>query len=599
MSKKIILLFTILASTLLVTGCGKKNKAEATPVNENVTVKEESVTEEKENTSEKISDVKDNAEAGRDTKELYENFLNGTEPIYFNLANVDGSWYGDVSEPLFEKDTPYTIDEVFDTVLAYENEYDNEVIIGEVKYSYIDCGLDGEPELAFLYEIINLYSQGVEDQQALIIKAIDDKLQVCFAENFGYRSYLTIKYNGCMTYSGSSGAAYYITVFRRVDKDGKSEFIYDTSTSYNPYDLFYEKDGFDESKYEGILNGSMYEEYSFREQRADEDYDSYKKDNKYVYYAVDENYEPIQNKPGIYEPDSEYAKTFALAGVNFVKPDEITKYIDERLEETGVTQEMLDAGEVYWTILRESPEIPTTEEVIPDYVIDNPSWEYIQNSDAKPTNKKLKLTKISQEANDITDDYEWFNEIGMTMPDRIYFSDQSFAYSLTGEEEYYPYKAEIIDLGSYHTIANLDFSNHRYADNLVPEDKMFVDEAVRYLVSDGFTLYVSVAHHTYASSASHNAYVMALDMQNDYKVLWKSQPLVANADNFIVLDDFIVCGYGFTAEDDYLYILDKYTGKVLDRILLKTGPDYIYEINDKIYVRTYNTNYIFDYEIVE
>ena len=74
---------------------------------------------------------------------------------------------------------------------------------------------------------------------------------------------------------------------------------------------------------------------------------------------------------------------------------------------------------------------------------------------------------------------------------------------------------------------------------------------------------------------------------------------MANADNFAIIDDFIICGYGFTAEDDYLYILDKYTGKVLDRILLKTGPDYIYEIGDKLYVRTYNTNYVFDYEIIE
>ena len=122
------------------------------------------------------------------------------------------------------------------------------------------------------------------------------------------------------------------------------------------------------------------------------------------------------------------------------------------------------------------------------------------------------------------------------MPDRNNFSDQSFAYVLSGEEQYYPYKAEVIDLGSNKTIANLDFSEHRYADNYVPEDYPYIDEAVRYMQSDGFTLYVSTAHNTYASSAPHNAYVMALDMQNDYNVLWKSQPLVANADNFAIID---------------------------------------------------------------
>lgn len=603
MSKKINLTFVIFVILLLVSGCGKKANNQSEAVNEEVVTQESTPVKEETPTpvSDELPQTEDvQVDNGRDSKELYENFMSGSEPLYFDLANIDGKWYGDVYEPLFEENKPYTLDEVFDVILAHENEEsEDSIIIGEVKYSYIDCGLDGESELAIIFEKVNKMSGIPDFQEAFIIKAIDDKLQLCFEEDFGYRSYLTIKNNGCMVYSGSAGAAYYVTVYRAVDKDGKSEFIYGVDTSYNPRDLFYEADEFDESKYESILSSTMYEEYSFREFVDAENYENYKKDLRYVYYLVDENYEPVKNKLSVYESDSDYAKMYALANVTFVTPDEITKYIDERFEKTGVTQEMLDADEVNWTILRERPEIEIEEETAREYIIENPSWEYILASEALPTKKKLKLTKVSQEANDITDDYAWFEEIGVTMPDRNNFSDQSFAYSLTGDEEYYPYKAEIIDLGSYHTIANLDFSNHRYADNLVPEDKMFVDEAIQYMVSDGFTLYVSVAHNTYASSASHNAYVMALDMRNDYSVLWKSQPLVANAKNFIVLDDFIVCGYGFTAEDDYLYILDKYTGEVFDKILLKTGPDYIYEINDKLYVRTYNTNYVFDYEIIE
>lgn len=36
--------------------------------------------------------------------------------------------------------------------------------------------------------------------------------------------------------------------------------------------------------------------------------------------------------------------------------------------------------------------------------------------------------------------------------------------------------------------------------------------------------------------------------------------------NFLVKGDVIFCGYGFTAEDDYLYQLDKNTGEVIDRL---------------------------------
>ena len=34
--------------------------------------------------------------------------------------------------------------------------------------------------------------------------------------------------------------------------------------------------------------------------------------------------------------------------------------------------------------------------------------------------------------------------------------------------------------------------------------------------------------------------------------------------NFLVKGDVIFCGYGFTAEDDYLYQLDKNTGEVIE-----------------------------------
>ena len=541
-------------------------------------------------------------ESKRDSKEMYESFLAGTEPLYFDIANVDGMLIGDTYEPVYKEDTPYILDEVINTWLMQANEYGEDYAIGEVKYTYIDCGQDGEPELAISFEGLNINAGYPEMQQACIIKAIDDKLQLCFSRDYGYRAYLTIKDNGTMVYSGSNGAAYHTNIYEMVDKEGKYEYIYGVDTSYIPQDLFYEIDDYDESEYDDVLSNSMYGEYTFREYEgpAVESYESYLKDAKYVYYSVDEYYEET-NDMSVYEPDSDYAKMFALTGRTFVTPDEIDKIINNRLKELGVTQEMLDEDEVEWTVLRERPELETAGdyEEIPEYVIENPSWEYTLRVVEDDSPKKLKLTKISQEANDITDDYKWFDEIGINMPDRNNFSDQSFAYVLSGEEQYYPYKAEVIDLGSNKTIANLDFSEHRYADNYIPEDYPYIDEAVRYMQSDGFTLYVSTAHSTYASSAPHNAYVMALDMQNNYNVLWKSQPLVANADNFAIIDDFIICGYGFTAEDDYLYILDKYTGKMLDRILLKSGPDYIYEIGDKLYVRTYNTNYVFDYEIIE
>jgi hypothetical protein len=47
-------------------------------------------------------------------------------------------------------------------------------------------------------------------------------------------------------------------------------------------------------------------------------------------------------------------------------------------------------------------------------------------------------------------------------------------------------------------------------------------------------------------------------------------------------------------ESKYNLIADRYTGKVMDRILLKTAPTYIIKKDNILYVRTYNTDYEFD-----
>ena len=74
---------------------------------------------------------------------------------------------------------------------------------------------------------------------------------------------------------------------------------------------------------------------------------------------------------------------------------------------------------------------------------------------------------------------------------------------------------------------------------------------------------------------------------------WRSADQTYNSMNFLVKGDVIFCGYGFTAEDDYLYQLDKNTGEVIDRLPLKKMPDLMAEKDDKLYVHTYS----YDYEI--
>ena len=56
----------------------------------------------------------------------------------------------------------------------------------------------------------------------------------------------------------------------------------------------------------------------------------------------------------------------------------------------------------------------------------------------------------------------------------------------------------------------------------------------------------------------------------------------SNSMNLLVKGDVIFCDYGCTAEDDYLYQLDKNTGEVIDRLPLKKMPDLMAVKDDRL-----------------
>ena len=139
-----------------------------------------------------------------------------------------------------------------------------------------------------------------------------------------------------------------------------------------------------------------------------------------------------------------------------------------------------------------------------------------------------------------------------------------------------------------------DFSEYRLAPRNVQTDIDYVDQRVLWAEHLGDVLYVAHGHRTYAASSyGMNAYLSAIDVRGG-KALWHSAPLVSNAANFTFLgDSHLVTGYGFTAEPDFVYVLRAKDGAVMARIPVKSGPEYILPYRDRVYVRTYNRDYVF------
>lgn len=215
--------------------------------------------------------------------------------------------------------------------------------------------------------------------------------------------------------------------------------------------------------------------------------------------------------------------------------------------------------------------------------VENPSWDYYMEVPEEAETEPLELAVLEETKNEITDEEKWFAENGLELPD---LNDEGYSCQVHESRT----AVDIIRNGE--TEVTLDFSDYQYADDFLPEEREFIDQEIHSAAVREGILYLSTFHYTYAESSPHTAYITAVSLE-DYRVLWKTEPLTCNSLNFEMAGDVILCGYGFTAEDDYLYQVDRKTGKRIGQTPLASMADYIIYKDGKLFVRTYHTDYIF------
>lgn len=133
-----------------------------------------------------------------------------------------------------------------------------------------------------------------------------------------------------------------------------------------------------------------------------------------------------------------------------------------------------------------------------------------------------------------------------------------------------------------------DFRRYAWPPRIAPGEREFVYEETVYAKEAAGVLLVETAHSTYAkSSYGLNGYLNAVDLKMR-KLRWRSPALVANAGNFVLLNGTVITGYGFTAEPDYLYAIDRATGRVTGRLLLPSSPERIARHGNVLTVETYD-----------
>ena len=192
------------------------------------------------------------------------------------------------------------------------------------------------------------------------------------------------------------------------------------------------------------------------------------------------------------------------------------------------------------------------------------------------------LEILSETYNNITFADEWYNaseDISLPMIGENWdcFYDENYTYQWDYTYQWEDGKLSIFD--GENCLYVLEY----------PTDKWYVNGNNACLENGIF--YGASVMNGYAQPDS--CFMFAYDLENE-KLLWRSADQTYNSMNFLVKGDVIFCGYGFTAEDDYLYQLDKNTGEVIDRLPLKKMPDLMAVKDDRLYVHTYSYDYVIE-----
>ena len=230
-----------------------------------------------------------------------------------------------------------------------------------------------------------------------------------------------------------------------------------------------------------------------------------------------------------------------------------------------------------------------------EFTPENPSWKhYSVNRTPDELHSTIEQAKKESYKDKFLEDWEYENG----------FIHQSLPY--TDEDLWVFTPMDVVDY--FYDFQTLEVANDNtgevyrfYLNHLMngPDDetgeysKGHMNQYIQYAVKRGNVLYVECKYNGYSDGNPNSNNIVAIDMGTG-ELLWRSDPLVANANNFVITDSSLICGYGFTDEKDYLYELDLQTGETVQKIKLDKAPDEFILVGAKLYVFAYDVAYEFD-----
>jgi len=215
---------------------------------------------------------------------------------------------------------------------------------------------------------------------------------------------------------------------------------------------------------------------------------------------------------------------------------------------------------------------------------------------------KISLTLISTKPNQITDNELWWQQHKLEKPE-IYVRFPAGSRGMIPESVPNSYQSEPLMAvwkvsGRRFFTYGKDIYNTRYLLAEAPGGGKidFAFDANAYGAATwaaiaGDTLYITNNPGNLSASQSDGAKLFAIDLKTN-QLKWVSKKKTCHG-QFLIIGGSIICGYGFSGEPDFIYVLDRSTGKAKQTIKLKTAADWLIQKENRLYVRCYNTDNIY------
>lgn len=348
MKRKTLSSILIIALAVCISACGAKKDIQS--------IEEETVTETE--TNEVVAQADEEINEADEATKKFEAFLAGEEKVYVDKYDYikrsedgDYTYFGDYQ--------CMTKDEFFKQVVETEKLGSFSFPFDSAQYAYIDCGLDGIPEL-----VMKATFEGEWDQvdRYYVIKLVDDKLELTYMDESYSRSFLNItNLAGVIEEAMSAGAANNAYQLGFLDADARYVLDYYADISYTAIYMLPER--FDDA----VANtqedySELYlRRYAFELNTDGNDFAEYE---KRTLYCAQKEADEESNGLDFKENERIAKVLFDYAGEKIYSLDDIKAKIAEREANIGFSDKIKNAGEFGWSDLEVDYEYINGIEVI-------------------------------------------------------------------------------------------------------------------------------------------------------------------------------------------------------------------------------------------